>query len=112
MVLGRLGQIHNAIAPVPRVTLISPKAGQQPCLVTVIGTANGASEEHESAVTLTSAQHLACVPRKRRPIKGDDYQPEFRAGDQERRIVQTQPRSVLPRGDVHDGKLGGKPATC
>ncbi len=40
--------------------------------MTVVGTANGAAEKHESPVVLTGAEQLPCMPGKRRPVKGDE----------------------------------------
>lgn len=71
----------------------------------VISAADGAAEEHQSTMTLSGAKHLARVPGQRRPVEGNDHQPSLGAGNQQRGIIEAQPQSVLPRGDVNDGKL-------
>ena len=42
---------------------------------------------------------------KRCPIKGNEHKTGLRTGDQQRRIVQAKPGSVLPPSDVNNGKV-------
>jgi hypothetical protein len=85
-----------------------PEAGEKSSLVAVVGAANGTAEEYEPAVILASAEHLARVPRKRRAVKRNEYEPHLGARNQQGRIVEAQPRPVLPGRDVNDGKPGDK----
>jgi hypothetical protein len=87
------------------MTLIGPELCQQSRLVTVVGAANGAAEEHESAVVLTRTEHLARMPGKRRPVERDQHQSCLSARHQQRGVIEAKPRRVLPVGDVDDGKL-------
>lgn len=61
----RFGQVHNTIDPIPPVPLITPERREQPALVAIVSTANGAAEQHEPTMTLAGAEHVARVPRKR-----------------------------------------------
>jgi hypothetical protein len=87
------------------VTFISPEAGQKPRLMAVISATNRPAKKHESSVILTGSEDLPGVPRECRSVKGDEYEPGLGARDQQRGIIQAQPRSVLPVGNVNDGKL-------
>ena len=82
-------------------------------LLAVVRTPNAASEQDEATMTFARAEHLTCMPRKRRPIEGHERQTRFGAGHQQRRIVEAKPGSVLPTGDVENGKLPDQsPAGC
>ena len=78
--------------------------------MTVVGAANGAAEEHESAVVLTATEHLPRMPGKRRPIERNQHQSCLSARDQQCGVIETKPRPVLPVGNVDDGKLRDQPA--
>ena len=91
------------------MTLISPEVCQQSCLMTVVNTANGATEEHESAVVLTGTKHLPRMPRKGRTVERDQHQSCLSARHQQCGVVETKPRPVLPVGNVDDGKLRDQP---
>ena len=68
-----------------------PELCKQPRLLAVVGSPNGAAEQYEPAVTFARAEHLPCMPRKRRPVKSHEHQTSFCAGDQQGGIVQAQP---------------------
>ena len=55
-------------------TKCTPVVGQEPRLVAVIGTPNGAAVEDEPAVIVTRADHLPRVPRKRRSIERNKHE--------------------------------------
>ena len=60
--LRRLGQIDDAIEPVPAAAFLRPEAGQQPGLAAVVGAANRATKQNESAVVVPSAEQLPGMP--------------------------------------------------
>ena len=84
---------------------MSPKVCQQPRLLAVVGGPNGAAEQDRSAVPLDRAEHLPCMPRKRRPVESDEHQTSFRGGDQQGGIVEAEPCPGLPPGDVNNRKF-------
>ena len=102
---GRFRKIHDPIPPVPFPPFDHPEASQQPRLVTIIRAANRAPKEHESTVSLASAEYLASMPGKRRAVERHQDQTALGAGDQQCGIIQAEPRPVLPGGDVDDGKF-------
>ena len=57
------------------------------------------------------AHNLARVPRQCGAIERYQPQTSFSARDQERRIVQTKPRSVVPPSDVNDRTIAAQPQT-
>ncbi len=73
------------------MTLLTPEIFQKPSLLAVVGGANPATKQDESTVTLARAEHLPCMPRKRRSVKGHEYQTGLGAGNQQCGIVQAQP---------------------
>src|SRR5205809_7737735 len=87
----RLRQVDDSIHPVPGATFIEPELGQQARLLAGVGTPNGAAEQHEAAVTFSRAKHLTCMPWKGCSIERDEHQTGLCAGDQQRRIVETEP---------------------
>lgn len=89
--LRRLWQIHDAINPIPRVTVLTPESCEEPRLVAIVGAANRAAEQDETTVILTGAQHLPGVPWQRGAVKRHQHHPVFPTGDQERGIIQPQP---------------------
>jgi hypothetical protein len=101
----RFRQVDDSVRPIPGATFIEPEPGQQARLLAVVRTLNAAAEQDEAAVTLPRAERLARVPRERCAIKGDEHQTGFGAGDQQGRIVQAKPGSVLPPCDVKDRKI-------
>ena len=88
---------------------MSPEVGQEPGLVAVVSAANGAAEEHESAVILTRAEYLPRMPGQRRSIERDQHEFGLGARDKQCGIVQSEPRAALPRGDMDDGELFDQP---
>jgi hypothetical protein len=86
------------------VTFITPKGGQEPSLMAVVGAADRAAEEHQATMIVAGAEHLACVPGQRRTVTGDEHQADLGASNRQCRIIETQPRPVLPRSDVNDRK--------
>ncbi len=78
----------------------------------VVSTANGAAEKYESSVTLAGTDHLTGVPRKRCSVKCHEHQSVFRTGDEQRRIVEPQPRAVLPIRNVDDREVGEQLMAC
>jgi len=69
-----------------------------------MGAANRAAEKHEAAMILAGPEHLPRVPRERCAVERDKDQVGLSAGDEERRIIEAQPRSLAPRSDVNDRK--------
>jgi len=100
----RFGKVHDAIEPVPSMTLISPELCQQSRLVTVVGAANGTAEEHQSAVVLAGTEHLPRMPGKRRPVERDQHQSGLGARRQQCSVIETKPRPLPPVGNVDNGK--------
>ena len=92
------------------MTLISPELCQQSRLLTAVGAANGAAEEHESAVVLTGTEHLPRMPGKRRPVERNQHQSCLSARHQECGVIEAEPRPVLPVRDMDDGKLRDQPS--
>jgi hypothetical protein len=74
-------------------------------LVAVVCASNAAAEQDEAAVTFPRADYLAGMPRKRCPIECYEHQTRLRAGDQQRGIVQAEPRPILPPRDVDNRKI-------
>ena len=68
-----------------------PELRQKPRLLSVVGGADRAAEQYESAVTLARTDHLPRMPRERRTVKRDEYQAKLRASDQQCGIVQAKP---------------------
>jgi len=101
----RFRQVDDSIRPVPGATFTEPEVGHQTRLLAVVGTPHGAAEQHHAAVIFPRAQHLACVPRKRCAVEGDEHQTGLGARHQQRRIIQAKPGSVLPPCDVNNGKI-------
>jgi hypothetical protein len=83
----------------------APEVGHQARLAAIVDAPNAAAEENEAAVTLARSDHLACMPRKRCSIECDEHQTGLRAGDQQRGIVQAEPRPILPPRDVDNRKI-------
>jgi hypothetical protein len=42
-------------------------------------------------MAVPGAQHLSGVPWNRRPVKGNEHQPGFATGDEQRRIIEAEP---------------------
>jgi hypothetical protein len=105
----RLRQVDDSIGPVPAVTFTRPEVGYHARLVARVGAPNGAAEQDETTVILACAQHLSRVPRERCSVKRDEYQTGFGARDQQGRIVQAEPGSVLPSRNVNDGETSMQP---
>ena len=101
----RLRQVHDSIQPVPRMAIFRPEFRQQPRLLAVVRRPNRAAEQHKTAVTVTRAKHLPCVPRQRCPVKRHEHQTGLSARDQQRGIVQAKPGPVLPPCDVNNGEF-------
>jgi hypothetical protein len=101
----RLRKVDDSVRPVPAATLTQPELGHQARLVTVVSAPNTAAEQDEAAVSLPGPDHMACMPRKRCPIERDEHQTGLRAGDQQRCIVQAEPRPILPPRDVDNRKI-------
>lgn len=99
----RFRKIHDAIEPVPSMTLI-PELCQQSRLVTVVGAADGTAEEHQSAVVMTGTEHLPRMPGKRRPVERDQHQSCLSARRQQCSVIETKPRPVPPVGNVDNRK--------
>ena len=53
---------------------------------------------------LTLPEDLARMPGKRRTVKGDEHEARLATRDEQRSVVQAQPRPSLPRRDVHNRK--------
>jgi hypothetical protein len=87
----RLRQVDDSVHPGPGVAFNSPEVSQQPRLLAIVRGTNAATEQDETAVILAGAEHLPCMPRKRRPVERHEHQSGFRARDQQRGIVQAQP---------------------
>ncbi len=61
---------------------MSPELRQEPTLLAIVRGANGAAEQDESAVALTGAEHLPCMPRERPTVERNEHQTGLAAGDQ------------------------------
>jgi hypothetical protein len=102
--LWRLRKVDDSVRPVPAATLTQPEVDHEARPVAVVGAPNDAAEQDEAPVTLARANHLTRMPRKRGPIERDEHQTGLRAGDQQRCIVQAEPRPILPPRDMDDWK--------
>jgi hypothetical protein len=71
--------------------------------MTIVGAANCTAEEHESCVILTGSEYLSGMPWERRSVKGHEYESVVGACDEQCGIIQAQPRSLTPVGDVDKG---------
>lgn len=109
---GRFRQVNNPIAPIPFAPFIRPEPCQQSGLLTVICAAHRPTKEYESAMCLASTENLAGMPWKRRPIERHQNEGAFGAGDEQRGIVQPQPRPLLPLGDVDDREFVNQTPAC
>ena len=70
---------------------MSPELCQKPRLLSVVGGADCAAEQYESAVTFARTDCLPRMPREGRTVKRDEYQAKLGTADQQRGIVEAEP---------------------
>ena len=61
---------------------------------------------------LTLPEDLARMPGKRRTVKGDEHEARLGTRDEQRSVIQAQPRPSLPRRDVHNRKTWDQAPAC
>src|SRR2546422_889305 len=77
--------------------------------MTVIRTADRSAKKDQPRMVLSGAKQLTGVPGERGTVERDQNKAGFGATNQQSDIVQAQPHSVLPIGDVNDGEAGHEP---
>src|SRR5437667_1664153 len=77
--------------------------------MTVIRTADRSAKKDQPRMVLSGAKQLTGVPGECGTVERDQNNALFGATSQQGDIVQAQPHSVLPIGDVNDGEAGHEP---